>query len=67
MISVWLDQRDIPNAKFGKTAVPGCTCTQNETCSACMRRCADRNAADRSNNPLPAGGLTRHAGSDELL
>ena len=47
-ISKWLDQRDIPDAKFGKTKLPGCECDYRSTCRVCSDRAVDRNLAERS-------------------
>ena len=43
MASKWLDQRDIPDAKFGKTKLPGCECDYRFTCRVCLERATARN------------------------
>jgi hypothetical protein len=50
--SYWPDQRDIPDAQWGKTRLPGCVCTDSFTCGVCLRHAVDRNAADRNAQPL---------------
>lgn len=45
--SYWLDERDIPNGRFGKDKPPDCECTHSYTCGACTQRCVDRNKADK--------------------
>lgn len=44
--SKWLDQRDIPDGKWGKNKIPGCVCNNMFTCGACLQRAVDRNKAD---------------------
>ncbi len=59
--SYWLDQRDIPDGRYGKIPTPGCECTHSFTCGACLDRAAVRNRAEgfvgdkvRQNIPQPA-------------
>ena len=52
IISYWLDQRDIPDARWGKTKVHGCECTNAFTCRACLQRCVDRNKQDQNGQPM---------------
>lgn len=37
-----LDQRDIPDTKFGKTKLPKCKCAYNFTCKVCLDYAASR-------------------------
>jgi len=51
-ISKWVDQRDIPDAKFGKHKTLGCECKHNLTCRACLDRAHVRNMAERAASPF---------------
>lgn len=46
MNSYWLDQRDVPDSKWGKSKPPGCTCSFNFTCRVCLDRTVARNQAE---------------------
>ena len=50
----WIDERDVPDGRYGKSKTPGCECTDHFTCGACLQRCVDRNAADRAAAPIPS-------------
>jgi hypothetical protein len=50
-VSKWIDQRDIPDGRWGKTKVPGCRCERSFTCGACLDRAIDRNIADSRATP----------------
>ena len=50
--SKWLDQRDIPDARWGKVLTPGCECTHIFTCRACLQRAHTRNMAEIAAAPL---------------
>jgi len=47
MKSVWNDQRDISDSKWGKEITPGCECTSRFTCRACLDKTVNRNLAER--------------------
>lgn len=46
MKSYWLDQRDIPDSKWGKDKLPGCICGSGYTCRVCLDRTTARNQAE---------------------
>ena len=51
-ISKWADQRDIPDGRWGKIRTPGCECTDNFTCRACLDRAHARNMAELAASPF---------------
>lgn len=46
--SYWIDQRDIPDSKFGKNKIPNCECTNFFTCRACLDYAVERNISDKN-------------------
>jgi len=46
--SYFLDERDLPDYKFGKTKRPGCKCDYNFTCRVCLEYAATRDRLERS-------------------
>lgn len=50
--SKWLDERDIPDGRYGKIMTPGCECTRNFTCRVCLDRAHTRNMAERADSPF---------------
>jgi hypothetical protein len=59
--SYWLDQRDIPDGRYGKIRTPGCECERGLTCKACLDRAHTRNMAEREASPF-----TRRACNKEV-
>jgi hypothetical protein len=45
-LSYWLDQRDVPDGRWGKRRIPDCRCTSSFTCGACLAYASTRNMAE---------------------
>lgn len=49
--SYWLDQRDLPDPRFGRGILPGCSCTYGFTCRVYLEDLVARNISDRETFP----------------